>query len=180
MASGEKRARAGAGAGAGQGPARHGPSAPRHSVGHTKVPFCLQSCVKPLTYAISISTLGTDYVHRFVGKEPSGLRYNTLSLNEEGEHPLGPDQTHSCPFLSQPSPKGLCCFALPFFLFGCSGSSLLCRLSPAWRWGCSSCGALSSGRWLPLRSTGPGAPRLHTRPGAPRLQQQQRTALVTL
>nr|XP_051688786.1 glutaminase liver isoform, mitochondrial isoform X2 [Oryctolagus cuniculus]XP_051702338.1 glutaminase liver isoform, mitochondrial isoform X2 [Oryctolagus cuniculus] len=56
----------------------------RHSVGHTKIPFCLQSCVKPLTYAIAISTLGTDYVHRFVGKEPSGLRYNTLSLNEEG------------------------------------------------------------------------------------------------
>ncbi|XP_036989122.2 glutaminase liver isoform, mitochondrial isoform X3 [Artibeus jamaicensis] len=56
----------------------------RHSVGHTKIPFCLQSCVKPLTYAISVSTLGTDYVHKFVGKEPSGLRYNTLSLNEEG------------------------------------------------------------------------------------------------
>ncbi|XP_012933753.1 glutaminase liver isoform, mitochondrial isoform X3 [Heterocephalus glaber] len=56
----------------------------KHSVGHTKIPFCLQSCVKPLTYAISISTLGTDYVHKFVGKEPSGLRYNTLSLNEEG------------------------------------------------------------------------------------------------
>ncbi|XP_012506336.1 PREDICTED: glutaminase liver isoform, mitochondrial isoform X3 [Propithecus coquereli] len=56
----------------------------RHSVGHTKIPVCLQSCVKPLTYAISISTLGTDYVHKFVGKEPSGLRYNKLSLNEEG------------------------------------------------------------------------------------------------
>uniref|UniRef100_A0A2K6TJY6 glutaminase n=1 Tax=Saimiri boliviensis boliviensis TaxID=39432 RepID=A0A2K6TJY6_SAIBB len=56
----------------------------RHSVGHTKIPFCLQSCVKPLTYAISISTLGTDYVHKFVGKEPSGLRYNKLSLNEDG------------------------------------------------------------------------------------------------
>ncbi|XP_032764791.1 glutaminase liver isoform, mitochondrial isoform X3 [Rattus rattus] len=56
----------------------------RHSVGHTKIPFCLQSCVKPLTYAISVSTLGTDYVHKFVGKEPSGLRYNKLSLNEEG------------------------------------------------------------------------------------------------
>ncbi|XP_036885982.1 glutaminase liver isoform, mitochondrial isoform X3 [Sturnira hondurensis] len=56
----------------------------RHSVGHTKIPFCLQSCVKPLTYAISVSTLGTDYVHKFVGKEPSGLRYNTLSLSEEG------------------------------------------------------------------------------------------------
>ncbi|KAM9671659.1 glutaminase liver isoform, mitochondrial isoform 2-T2 [Trichechus inunguis] len=56
----------------------------RHSVGHTKIPFCLQSCVKPLTYAVAISTLGTDYVHKFVGKEPSGLRYNKLSLNEEG------------------------------------------------------------------------------------------------
>ncbi|KAK1343267.1 hypothetical protein QTO34_016045 [Cnephaeus nilssonii] len=27
--------------------------------------------------------LGTDYVHKFGGKEPSGLRYNKLSLNEE-------------------------------------------------------------------------------------------------
>lgn len=58
-------------------------------MGHTKIPFCLQSCVKPLTYAISVSTLGTDYVHKFVGKEPSGLRYNKLSLNEEGEHLQG-------------------------------------------------------------------------------------------
>ncbi|XP_074082468.1 glutaminase liver isoform, mitochondrial isoform X2 [Macrotis lagotis] len=56
----------------------------RHSVGQTKMPFCLQSCVKPLTYAISVSNLGTDYVHKYVGKEPSGLRYNKLSLNEEG------------------------------------------------------------------------------------------------
>ncbi|XP_028929666.1 glutaminase liver isoform, mitochondrial isoform X2 [Ornithorhynchus anatinus] len=56
----------------------------RHSVGNTKIPFCLQSCVKPLTYAISVSTLGTEYVHKYVGKEPSGLRYNKLSLNEEG------------------------------------------------------------------------------------------------
>ncbi|XP_072511169.1 glutaminase liver isoform, mitochondrial isoform X2 [Notamacropus eugenii] len=56
----------------------------RHSVGQTKIPFCLQSCVKPLTYAISVSNLGTEYVHKFVGKEPSGLRYNKLSLNEEG------------------------------------------------------------------------------------------------
>lgn len=69
----------------------------RHSVGHTKIPFCLQSCVKPLTYAISISTLGTDYVHKFVGKEPSGLRYNKLSLNEEGECHQSSGQTHRCP-----------------------------------------------------------------------------------
>ncbi|XP_067994024.1 glutaminase kidney isoform, mitochondrial isoform X3 [Melanerpes formicivorus] len=55
----------------------------RHSVGDTKVPFCLQSCVKPLKYAIAVNDLGTEYVHRYVGKEPSGLRFNKLFLNED-------------------------------------------------------------------------------------------------
>ncbi|XP_058156475.1 glutaminase kidney isoform, mitochondrial isoform X2 [Dasypus novemcinctus] len=55
----------------------------RHSIGDTKVPFCLQSCVKPLKYAIAVNDLGTDYVHRYVGKEPSGLRFNKLFLNED-------------------------------------------------------------------------------------------------
>lgn len=69
-------------------------------MGHTKIPFCLQSCVKPLTYAISVSTLGTDYVHKFVGKEPSGLRYNKLSLNEEGEHYQWLTADSDAPFIS--------------------------------------------------------------------------------
>ncbi|XP_071399586.1 glutaminase kidney isoform, mitochondrial-like [Centroberyx affinis] len=55
----------------------------RHSVGDTKVPFCLQSCVKPLEYAIAVHELGTEHVHHFVGKEPSGLKFNKLSLDEE-------------------------------------------------------------------------------------------------
>ncbi|CAB1328002.1 unnamed protein product [Coregonus sp. 'balchen'] len=55
----------------------------RHTAGDTKVPFCLQSCVKPLKYAIAVHDHGTDYVHRFIGKEPSGLRFNKLFLNEE-------------------------------------------------------------------------------------------------
>ncbi|XP_058499564.1 glutaminase liver isoform, mitochondrial-like [Solea solea] len=55
----------------------------RHSVGDTKVPFCLQSCVKPLEYAIAVHELGSEDVHQFVGKEPSGFRFNKLSLNEE-------------------------------------------------------------------------------------------------
>ncbi|KAK7939038.1 hypothetical protein WMY93_002364 [Mugilogobius chulae] len=55
----------------------------RHSVGDTKVPFCLQSCVKPLEYAIAVHELGTEHVHKFVGKEPSGLKFNKLSLNDE-------------------------------------------------------------------------------------------------
>ncbi|XP_008293295.1 glutaminase kidney isoform, mitochondrial isoform X2 [Stegastes partitus] len=55
----------------------------RHTVGDTKVPFCLQSCVKPLKYAIAVHDHGTEYVHSFIGKEPSGLRFNKLFLNDE-------------------------------------------------------------------------------------------------
>lgn len=64
------------------------PVFPRHSIGDTKVPFCLQSCVKPLKYAIAVNDLGTEYVHRYVGKEPSGLRFNKLFLNEDGKSHL--------------------------------------------------------------------------------------------
>ncbi|KAM9409520.1 glutaminase 2b [Pholidichthys leucotaenia] len=55
----------------------------RHSVGHTKQPFCLQSCVKPLQYAIAVHEAGTEKVHRYVGMEPSGLKFNVLSLDDE-------------------------------------------------------------------------------------------------
>ncbi|XP_034552093.1 glutaminase kidney isoform, mitochondrial-like [Notolabrus celidotus] len=55
----------------------------RHSVGDTKVPFCLQSCVKPLEYAIAVHDLGSEHVHNFVGKEPSGFKFNKLSLNDD-------------------------------------------------------------------------------------------------
>ncbi|KAI4903246.1 hypothetical protein NFI96_022055, partial [Prochilodus magdalenae] len=57
----------------------------RHSVGDTQVPFCLQSCVKPLEYALAINELGTKNVHKYVGKEPSGLKFNKLSLNEDDQ-----------------------------------------------------------------------------------------------
>lgn len=53
------------------------------TLGHTKIPFCLQFCVKPLICAISVSTIGIDYAPEFVDKEPSGLHYNKISLNEE-------------------------------------------------------------------------------------------------
>ncbi|XP_065108193.1 glutaminase kidney isoform, mitochondrial isoform X2 [Paramisgurnus dabryanus] len=55
----------------------------RHTVGDTKVPFCLQSCVKPLKYAVAVHDHSTEYVHSFIGKEPSGLRFNKLFLDED-------------------------------------------------------------------------------------------------
>ncbi|XP_023651207.1 glutaminase 2b [Paramormyrops kingsleyae] len=61
----------------------------RHSVGDTRTPFCLQSCVKPLEYAIVVHEAGTEQVHHYVGKEPSGLKFNKLSLDEE-EKPHNP------------------------------------------------------------------------------------------
>ena len=57
----------------------------RHTVGDTKLPFCLQSCVKPLKYAVAVHDHGTEYVHGFIGKEPSGLRFNKLFLDDDGE-----------------------------------------------------------------------------------------------
>ncbi|XP_065102894.1 glutaminase liver isoform, mitochondrial [Paramisgurnus dabryanus] len=55
----------------------------RHSVGDTNMPFCLQSCMKPLEYALAVHESGTEHVHRYVGKEPSGLKFNKLYLDEE-------------------------------------------------------------------------------------------------
>uniref|UniRef100_A0A673HHF0 glutaminase n=1 Tax=Sinocyclocheilus rhinocerous TaxID=307959 RepID=A0A673HHF0_9TELE len=55
----------------------------RYTAGDTKVPFCLQSCVKPLKYAVAVHDHGTEYVHSFIGKEPSGLRFNKLFLDED-------------------------------------------------------------------------------------------------
>uniref|UniRef100_A0A8C1YVW2 glutaminase n=1 Tax=Cyprinus carpio TaxID=7962 RepID=A0A8C1YVW2_CYPCA len=55
----------------------------RHAIGETDMPFCLQSCVKPLEYALAVHESGTELVHKYVGKEPSGLKFNKLYLDEE-------------------------------------------------------------------------------------------------
>ena len=59
-------------------------------IGDTKVAFSAQSCSKPLTYCIAVQennnkhkVNGQDYVHNFVGREPSGRNFNDLSLNHE-------------------------------------------------------------------------------------------------
>jgi glutaminase len=50
-------------------------------VGDVTVPFTLQSCSKPLTYAMALETLGPDVVHKYVGTEPSGRNFNELILD---------------------------------------------------------------------------------------------------
>ena len=53
----------------------------RHDLGVTDVPFCLQSCVKPLVYAMTLNDLHSDEVHKYVGQEPSGRSFNELTLD---------------------------------------------------------------------------------------------------
>lgn len=60
----------------------------RFSIGDTNVPFTLQSCSKPLTYAIALEQLGAYLVHQYIGQEPSGRNYNELVLDYNSEFKL--------------------------------------------------------------------------------------------
>jgi len=62
----------------------------RYSLGDVKIPFTIQSCSKPLTYAIALNELGSETVHRYVGQEPSGRMFNELILdhNKKPHNPL--------------------------------------------------------------------------------------------
>ncbi|EDV20390.1 uncharacterized protein TRIADDRAFT_32107, partial [Trichoplax adhaerens] len=60
----------------------------RYNLGDYDVPFCMQSCSKCISYAVALNDLSSDFVHQFVGYEPSGAVFNELTLNEQ-------DQPHS-------------------------------------------------------------------------------------
>ncbi|XP_011304026.1 glutaminase liver isoform, mitochondrial isoform X2 [Fopius arisanus] len=62
----------------------------RFSIGDTTIPFTLQSCSKPLTYAIALESLGQEVVHQYVGQEPSGRNFNELVLdhNKKPHNPM--------------------------------------------------------------------------------------------
>ena len=45
--------------------------------------FCVQSCSKPITYLIACDLKNPEYVHNFVGTEPSGRNFNELCLNTD-------------------------------------------------------------------------------------------------
>ena len=58
----------------------------RDSFGDTEVPFCLQSCCKPLNYALAVSDMGAVNVHHYVGQEPSGRSFNELTLDHNSRY----------------------------------------------------------------------------------------------
>ena len=56
----------------------------RYNIGDTDKDFTIQSCCKPINYGIALENLGTEYVHKYVGREPSGQAFNELLLNKNG------------------------------------------------------------------------------------------------
>jgi len=52
------------------------------SIGDSDKTFCIQSCSKPLTYLMALAEHGSEYVHRHVGTEPSGRRFNEMVLKD--------------------------------------------------------------------------------------------------
>lgn len=60
-------------------------SGQRNSIGDCNDYFCVQSTCKPINYLIALEDHGEDTIHKYVGKEPSGSRFNALMLNDEGK-----------------------------------------------------------------------------------------------
>ena len=57
----------------------------QYSIGDIKEYFCVQSCCKPINYAMALEEHGMDKVHHYVGREPSGRSFNELALNKYGK-----------------------------------------------------------------------------------------------
>lgn len=57
----------------------------RYNIGDTSVDFSIQSCCKPINYGIALEDMGEEYVHNYVGREPSGQSFNELLLNNDGK-----------------------------------------------------------------------------------------------
>ena len=53
-------------------------------MGDSQKLFCVQSTCKPINYCIALDNKGESFVHKHVGREPSGKRFNELALNEKG------------------------------------------------------------------------------------------------
>lgn len=52
-------------------------------MGQSQSAFCQQSVIKPLVYALAMGLNGENRVHRHVGREPSGRRFNELALDPD-------------------------------------------------------------------------------------------------
>ncbi|MCG8421023.1 MAG: glutaminase A [Proteobacteria bacterium] len=57
----------------------------RFALGDSLTDFSVQSASKPITYSLALEEHGEEYVHRYVGREPSGRSFNDLTLGKNGK-----------------------------------------------------------------------------------------------
>ena len=57
----------------------------RYNLGDTDIRFSVQSCCKPINYGIALEENNEEYVHTYVGREPSGQSFNEITLNKDGK-----------------------------------------------------------------------------------------------
>jgi glutaminase len=55
----------------------------RYAMGDAQTYFSLQSTCKPINYCLALEEHGTEQVHAHIGHEPSGARFNDLTLNKQ-------------------------------------------------------------------------------------------------
>jgi len=57
----------------------------RFSIGDVNDTFTIQSTSKPITYSLTLEELGTDEVHKYQGREPSGRMFNEIVLDHNNQ-----------------------------------------------------------------------------------------------
>lgn len=57
-------------------------SGQQFSIGNSTEKFCVQSICKPINYCMVLEEHGETLVHQHIGREPSGIGFNGLVLNE--------------------------------------------------------------------------------------------------
>jgi len=57
----------------------------RFSIGDVHDKFTIQSTSKPITYSLTLEELGTEIVHKYQGREPSGRMFNEIVLDHNNQ-----------------------------------------------------------------------------------------------
>jgi glutaminase len=61
-----------------------------YGVGDSELPFTIQSVSKPFVYALALADRGVDAVHEYVGVEPTGDSFNSITIDAATGRPFNP------------------------------------------------------------------------------------------